>query len=182
MDSNFTSPSVKQATLWWGDGGSPLLTSRYPRMQTCYMKLMRACVGERLAWFQGASPSPSRTDDYFLHLPMGILLAPPSQPSHFWLLLPSFHPSRYQKVTLFPAKLTPLWISFANTRGSPLGSQRPLLFSLKKPISWHPIFSLIHLTWGVSSTYLKHTVLVKENHEDRSESKLWNSFLSLPSM
>lgn len=79
----------------------------------------------------------------------------------------------------FPAKLTPLWISFANTRGSPLGSQRPRLFSLKKPISWHPIFSLIHLTWGVSSTYLKHTVLVKENHEDRSESKLWNSFLSL---
>lgn len=134
---------------------------------------------ERLAWFQGASPSPSRTDDYFLHLPMGILLAPPSQPSHFWLLLPSFHSSRYQKVTLFPAKLTPLWISFTNTRGSPLGSQRPRLFSLKNPISWHPIFSLIHLTWGVSSTYLKHTVLVKENHEDRSESKLWNSFLSL---
>lgn len=108
---------------------------------------------ERLAWFQGASPSPSSTDDYFQHLPLGILLAPPSQPSHFWLLLPSFHPSRYQKVTLFPAKLTPLWISFANTRGSPLGSQRPRLFSLKKPISWHPTFSLIHLTWGDSSTH-----------------------------
>lgn len=41
-----------------------------------------------------------------------------------------------------------------------------------------PYFSLIHLTWGISSTYLKPTGLVNENQEDRSESKLWDLFVS----
>ena len=156
-------------------GGSLLLTSRYPRHKLLVWSWWEP-VG-KVSLVSGSLTQPIK-DRWLLPAPShGRPLWPPSQPSHFWLLLPSFYPSTYQKVTLSPAKLTPLWLSFANTRWSPLGSERSLLFPLKHPISWHPIFFSHSSDLRHQLNIIKPTGLVNENQEDRSESELWNPFI-----